>query len=64
MDLVIATGSALGRLRYPNQSGMSSIRPISILADHELQHRVGIYDTSTIQASLPVISAVKNGFWP
>jgi len=38
MDMVIATGSALGRIQYPNQSAMSSIQPISILADHEHQH--------------------------
>ena len=63
MVLVIATDSELGGLWYPNQSASSSIRPISSLADHELQHRGHIHHNRAIQASLHVKSAVKTVFW-
>ena len=64
MDVVIGTVTELRVLWYSIHSALSSIRSISSLAEHELQHRGRIYDNRAIQASLYVKLAVKNVFWP
>ena len=63
-DLLIGTVTEVRVLWYSIHSALRSIRPISSLAEHELQHRGRIYDNTAILASLHVKSGVKNMFWP